>query len=839
MPIKQDNRSLAIKTALGPDVLAVRSIAVQEQISRLFQIEAELSSEDGAVKFDEVIGKAVTIRMDAGPKDKRYFSGIVSRLVQVANQGGHAHYRATIVPWLWLLTRTSDCRIFLDKTVPEIIQEVLNDHDLKDFQNKITCTYEKKEFCVQYRETDFNFISRLMEQEGIYYYFDHKDGKHTMVLADAISAHKPYKGYEEIIFHELEKGAASREAITDWTMEKEVQPVAYAMTDFDFKKPKTSLLKSSNVKRDYGLAQTEIYDYPGEYVEHDDGDRLADVRLNELQSQYEILQGQASARGIVVGCTFKLKNHVRSEQNREYLVTGTTLHVDAGEFATEGASGDGEFFSCNFTAIDNKQQFRPARLTPKPIVQGPQTAIVVGPGGEEIYTDEHGRVKVHFHWDRYDNHDENSSCWIRVSQYWAGKEWGSIHIPRIGQEVIIEFLEGDPDRPIITGRVYNGEQVPPYGLPANKTQSGVKSRSTKGGSGSNFNELRFEDKKGGEEVFLHGEKDWTIKIKNNENETVGASISTNAGGSISRNAGADISRTADDNITDKAGKNITTNSGKNMSLSAGGSYQLHTNLGIHLKAMNFMAALIESGAKDAAAAVKKGGGQTAAEAAAGGGAGAALAGAQNTGAAALAALSPAIAGGAAELSALSAQAGENASGVETAGSKASEAASNFKSALESGASAAVVAGAFMAMAGAAADAVESAKKLVEGLLPQIPNIELWAMKDVNAHALWSMTLSTKVKEINIQAQNKDVNVQAKQNVSIEAKTKDINIKAGKKLTMEAGDEISIKTGDAKIIMKKDGSISIEGKDITLKGSGKIGVKADSDVTIKGSKIAAN
>jgi len=582
MPIKQDNRSLAIKTPLGPDVLAVRSISVQEQISRLFQIQAQLSSEDGEIKFDEIIGKPVTIRCDAAPKEKRYFSGIVSRLVQVANQGKYAQYRATIVPWLWLLTRTSDCRIFLDKTVPQIIEEVFNDHDLKDFQNKLTGNYEKKEFCVQYRETDFNFVSRLMEQEGIYYHFEHKDGKHTMVLADAISAHKPYPGYEEIVFQEQEKGGPSREAVTDWTMEKEVQPVAYALNDFDFKKPqsspvKPSLFKSAQVERDYGLAQTEIYDYPGEYVAPEDGERLTEVRLNELQSQYETLQGQASARGVATGCTFKLKNHGRAEQNREYLVTGTTLRVDAGEFGSAGAAADGEFFSCSFTAIDKTQQFRPARQTPKPIVQGPQTAIVVGPSGEEIYTDEHGRVKVHFHWDRYDKFDENSSCWIRVSQHWAGKKWGAIHIPRIGQEVIVEFLEGDPDRPIITGRVYNAEQTTPYDLPANKTQSGVKSRSSKDGSSANFNEIRFEDKKGSEEVYIHAEKDQnnvvendeTTKVGHDRTEDVGNDEKITIGNDRTESVGNDESIAIASNRTEDVGKNESVTIGENRDASVG------------------------------------------------------------------------------------------------------------------------------------------------------------------------------------------------------------------------------------------------------------------------------
>lgn len=556
MPIKQDNRLLAIKTALGPDVLAVRSISLQEEVGRLFQIHAELSSDNGSIDFDRVVGHDVTIRLNVGQKEKRYFHGIVSRLVQAANQGGYAHYQATIVPWLWFLTRTADCCIFQDMTVPDIIEDVFKHFGFSDYKLKLSASYPKWEYCVQYRETDFNFVSRLMEQEGIYYYFEHEDGKHTLVLADSISAHKPFPGYTEVAFHELEDGAAGREVITDWTVEKAAQPVAYAVQDFDFKKPKTSLLASSNVSRKYGKAEYEIYDYPGEYLEHDEGERLADVRLNELQSQYEVLHGEASARGLAAGHTFKLKNHPRGDQNRDYFITGVSMNVDAGEFATTGGNaGAGEFFSCHFTAIDKAQQFRPARITPKPFVQGPQTAIVVGPSGEEIHTDEHARVKVHFHWDRHDQSDENSSCWIRVSQHWAGKQWGAIQIPRIGQEVIVDFLEGDPDEPIITGRVYNADQVPPYGLPANKTQSGLKSRSSKGGSGDNFNEIRFEDKKGSEQLYVHAEKNQDNIVENDE--------TTEVGHDRTEHVGHDEKITIDNNRTEKVGVNEDISIGSN------------------------------------------------------------------------------------------------------------------------------------------------------------------------------------------------------------------------------------------------------------------------------------
>jgi type VI secretion system secreted protein VgrG len=339
-----------------------------------------------------------------------------------------------------------------------------------------------------------------------------------MVIADSISAHAPFEGYAEVPFYPIEKAAAGREAVSRWSVQKELQPVACALSDFDFTKPKTSLLSSANVSRPDGQARFEIFDYPGEYEETSEGERLSDVRLQEFQTQYEVGQGQGTARGICAGATFKLKNHARADQNQEYLVTSVQLRAEAGEYAS-GGDQTGDFFSCSFSTIPKTQQYRPLRVTPKPIVQGPQTAFVAGTSGEEILTDKYGRVKVQFHWDRYGKADENSSCWIRVATESAGKKWGAIRLPRIGQEVIVEFLEGDPDRPIITGRVYNAEAMPPYDLPGKQTVSTLKSNSSKGGAG--FNEIRFEDKKGEEQIFMHGEKNIDVRVKNDIYEWVG------------------------------------------------------------------------------------------------------------------------------------------------------------------------------------------------------------------------------------------------------------------------------------------------------------------------------
>jgi type VI secretion system secreted protein VgrG len=582
MSLKQDNRSIGIKTALKLNTLALRSFSLREQLSRPFQIEAQLSSEDADIDFDKVVGHDVTIWMNVAQNAKRFFHGYVSRLVQVADQSGYAHYNATIVPWLWFLTRTSDCRIFQEKSVPDIIEAVFKDRGFSDYQLKLSGNYSPKEYCVQYRETDFNFVSRLMEQEGIYYFFVHEDGKDTLALADSISAHKPFAGYENISFNPAQRAAPTLESIAEWTVEKELQPVASALQDFDFKKPKTSLLVTNNVTRNYGKAEYEIYDYPGAYVEHSDGQRLADVRLEELQTQYEILNGRAHARGMAAGSIFKLKNHPRSDQNRDYLITGVSLQADAGEFASTGASAQ-EFFSCSFSCIDKSQQFRPARLTPKPIVQGPQTAIVTGPAGEDIYPDEYARVKVQFPWDRLGKNDENSSCWIRVSQSWAGKQWGDMAIPHVGHEVIVSFLEGNPDRPIITGRVYNQANMPPMDIDTHKYKRILD---------DNYgNRIVFSAKPGDEHIRIYsphhksgatyGHSAWNWAESNVCSATlgdgltcaIGTTLAAVLGGAFQQVVGLSFGGVLGESFTGTVGPATQLNLGPQMQASAGWKYQ--------------------------------------------------------------------------------------------------------------------------------------------------------------------------------------------------------------------------------------------------------------------------
>lgn len=514
----QQYRPLAVGTPLGDDVLLLRSFSGGERLGRLFEYRLEMVSEESNIAFQDIVGQNVTVRVQKSPDEEpRYFNGYLSSFSQGRTGSDLTEYRATLVPWLWFLTRTSDCRIFQNESVPDIIQQVLGDFGFSDIDNRLHGQYRPWDYCVAYRETYFNFLSRLMEQEGIYYYFRHENGRHVLVLADDASAHDPFPGYDEIQYRPPTRSLREREYITEWVIRQQVQPGVYSHTDFDFTAPSKSLLSSSRITRPDAVPDFEFFEYPGEFTETSDGQSYARMRIEELQAHYETATGTGDVRGIAAGCKFALTEHPRDDQNRQYLVVATDISASVGAYGTGEAESAN--YSCAFSVLEAGQPYRSPRLTPKPIVEGPQTAVVVGPSGDEIHTDQYGRVKVQFHWDRYSQADENSSCWIRVAQPWAGKKWGGIWIPRIGQEVIVEFLEGDADRPIITGRVYNGTAMPPYDLPANATMSTFKSNSSKGGGG--FNEMRFEDKKGSEQIFIHAQKNKDERVLATSREWVG------------------------------------------------------------------------------------------------------------------------------------------------------------------------------------------------------------------------------------------------------------------------------------------------------------------------------
>lgn len=571
-------RVTEIVTPLGHDVLLFRGMTSKEELSRLSEFEIDVLSEKGDIDANKLLGKSVTVKLELHDESFRHFNGYVTRFQQVGSHGRYHAYHVSVRPWLWFLTRTADCRIFQDKTVPEIIKLVFADHTVADIKDELTYSYHNRVYCVQYRETDFDFVSRLMEQEGIYYYFKHAEGRHTLILADDYSAHAPTAGYETVPYIDSERLVRpEQEYISRWNHACEIQPGKYEIDDYDFERPKVDLATRSKGSRAHALADYEIYDYPGDYLKTADGKQYADVRINELQTQFEVARGDSNARGLAAGSLFKLTGQSRSDQNREYLILSVVYKLTFNAYET--GEEQSASCTCQFTALNSKQHFRPRRSTPRPFVQGPQTAVVVGRSGDEIYTDKYGRVKVQFHWDRYGKNDENSSCWIRPSHAWAGKNWGMMAIPRIGQEVIVDFLEGDPDQPIITGRVYNAEQMPPWELPANMTQSGILTRSTKGGAYATANAIRFEDKKGSEQLWIHAEKNQDIEVENDETHWVGHDRTKTVDHDETTHVKHDRTETVDNNETitigvnrsETVGSNETITIGSNRSISVGAS----------------------------------------------------------------------------------------------------------------------------------------------------------------------------------------------------------------------------------------------------------------------------
>jgi type VI secretion system secreted protein VgrG len=570
----QANYPFIVTTPLADDKLLFYRMTGTEQLGRLFDYELELLSNDADIKLEDILGGNITVRSHGHAGQSRFFNGYVTRFSLVGMHGEYYLYQASVRPWLWFLTRTSDCKIFQEMSAPDIIKEVFRLNGFSDFEEVLSKSYHEWNYCVQYRETDFNFISRLMEQEGIYYYFKHEESKHTLVITDSISGHEAIPGYESVPYYPPEEtDRRERDYISSWMVSQEIQPGAYALNDFDFEKPKASLEVKSMIKRKHEQAGFEVYDYPGEYIETGVGENYVRTRIEELQAQYELVHGSGNVAGLSTGCLFKLTNYPREDQKREYLLVSAEYDLGPQEYESRGSGQDG-YFNCTFRAMDSQQSFRTARTTPKPMVQGPQTAMVVGKSGEEIWTDKYGRVKVQFHWDRYGKSDENSSCWVRVAQVWAGKTWGAVHTPRMGQEVIVEFLEGDPDRPIITGRIYNADNMPPYELPTNKTQSGIKSRSSKGGSGDNFNEIRFEDKKGEELLSVHAEKDQSISVENDETHSVGHDRSKDVGNDEQSDIGNDRTETVGKNESITIGENRDESVGKNESISIGSNQSI-------------------------------------------------------------------------------------------------------------------------------------------------------------------------------------------------------------------------------------------------------------------------
>jgi type VI secretion system secreted protein VgrG len=571
-------RRITLHSVLGPDQLMIKDATVREELGRMSVMDLDLLSPDENLALDDLLGRGFSVELVLDGDKSRFFHGIVAECSQIGRLGNYARYSAKVVPWLWFLTRTSDCRIFQQKSVPDIIKSIFREHGTADFDDSgLSGSYAARDYCVQYMETDFDFVSRLMEEEGIYYFFKHAQDKDTLMLCDSAGAHKATPGCEKVAYYPPSDNVVRDEDIIDhWLLSHSMQSGKLTHTDFDFIKPRSSLLAQHAAAGTYPKGDAEVFAYPGGYLTVGDGSKYAQRRLEALQQQHERAVGSGNVRALAVGALFTLENYPRDDQNREYLVISSIHHFGGMDFES-GVSHASADVTITFEAIPSKQPYRSLPTTRRARVAGPQTAIVVGKAGEEIYTDQYGRVKVQFHWDRVGKRDENSSCWVRVSQVWAGKNWGAMHIPRIGQEVIVDFLEGDPDRPIITGRVYNAAEMPPYDLPANQTQSGVKSRSSKGGSPANFNEIRFEDKMGSEMLTIHAEKDQSISVEHDESHTVGHDRTKGIGHDETTTVGHDRTETVGNNEnitiglnrTELVGSNETITIGSNRTISVG------------------------------------------------------------------------------------------------------------------------------------------------------------------------------------------------------------------------------------------------------------------------------
>ncbi|MCP4696327.1 MAG: type VI secretion system tip protein VgrG [Gammaproteobacteria bacterium] len=504
MPYTQDNLYVSVTTPFGKDKLLFKSLQGEELISGLFHLDIEMLSETNTLDFSKIMGKNICVTMKFPDSSKRYFNGIVSRFVQAGGDARFSIYHAEVRPWLWFLTLTKNCRIFQNLSVPDIIKKVFNDLSFTDFRDALTGTYSKRVYCVQYEETAFDFVSRLMEDEGIYYFFEHEESKHTLVLADDLDAHKSCPSIDTARFiravaNEMERLA---DAVMECQLVEQVTIGKYAVDDFNFETPSTDL--DSSVKGTSGTMR--VYEYPAGFMQKSDGETVAKRRIAAYEWENKLVEGQGTCFSLIAGYKFTLSEHPRDDMNAEYTLYQVSHSVSQ------------EHYSNSFRAFPATTQFRAPIVTPKPKIISPQTAIVTGKSGEEIWTDKYGRIIVQFHWDQEGKYNENSSCWIRVNQGWAGKTWGNMWLPRIGQEVIVSFLNGNPDRPVITGAVYNSEQTVPYALPGEQTKSTIKSHSTKKATG--FNELRFEDKKDSEEFYMHAQKDMVIDVLNNQTSTI-------------------------------------------------------------------------------------------------------------------------------------------------------------------------------------------------------------------------------------------------------------------------------------------------------------------------------
>ncbi|WP_070107552.1 type VI secretion system tip protein TssI/VgrG [Burkholderia plantarii] len=599
--------AITLSSKLGSSLL-FSNLTAGEALGRLFTYRLEAISRNAAVELRALLATPMTVRLVSPQGDTRYFNGIVRDAEQrgFVNIDGvrYAVYAFTLVPKPWLATRRRDCRIYRGMTVPQIVQSVLGEIGYGDVKPSLSGSYPAREYCVQYRESDFDFISRLMEQEGIYYFFTHADGTHTMVLADALGAHASVPGFEQIPYAPpTERGKRMKASISDWHTARTVNTTRVQLDDYDYLKPKASLVATEALTDQDdapGVDGLDGYDWSYDTVGYDqklaDGQRYAQVRADALNVPLAASHGHTDAYGLATGALFRLKDFPLAEANQEYLVIETETRLVEPDYTTGGGSDDDAEppFHCAFRAIRARQPFRAMPVTPRPRIAGLQTAVVAGDTPEDIAVDKYGRVQLTFFWSRPGKPHAANSCPVRVAQMWAGKRWGAQFIPRVGQEVVVSFLDGNPDRPLVIGSVYNADNMPPYSLPDNRTRSGVKSRSHQGGGSEDYNELRFEDRKGAEQVLIHAQKDLREESEHDHDVQVGRNYTLTAGNQIRLVTGlASITMNRSGEIAIE-GTNLTINGNLNVTLSSGLAMEINSKANLNVSSIAAMEILSEA-----------------------------------------------------------------------------------------------------------------------------------------------------------------------------------------------------------------------------------------------------
>lgn len=788
-PRNAEKAPFAFEVQGGGPTLFVHRFQVKESLSDLFEATIDLVCDDGALDLTTLVGKLARLRA-AHSVGARYWHGLIARAWLLERHSRVTRYRVLLVPQIWLLSRRRDCRIFQAMTTPEILEAVFAAADVSGsgLDLRLSGDYQPRDYCVQYRESDLTFVMRLMEEEGITFFFKHTEDGHTLVLTDDVAGFDPLPEGEAVRFRASPGAAAGAQLVSEASLSRAITTGRATLRDFAFKEPSTDLIQQLDAEDDGGgvRADLEFYDYPGDYVAAGLGKTLVSLRADELQLDRQILEGRGDVRPFCAGYTMELLDHPSARVSGRFLLL-SVLHEGSQAVSHEPRLPQGApEYRNQFVARPADVAYRPLRKTPRPQVAGLQTATVVGPSGEEIYTDEFGRIKVQFHWDRLGARDDKSSCWVRVSQGWGGAGWGMIAIPRIGQEVIVQFLEGDPDRPIVTGRVYNAEQTVPYGLPDGATRSTWKSNSTPGGGGSN--ELRFEDKAGSEEVYLHGQKDWTIAIENDKNQTVGNNETGSVGNDRTRSVGNNETVNISSNETRSVGVDRSTTIGSNETLSVGANQAITVGAN---HTMDVGAAQTET----------VGAGKT-----------------QTVG----------------------------ADRTETIGANVTETiGANQTTSIASNLTESVGANVTRSVGGSVTETVGGdITQTVGGNVTETVAV----MQTTNIGAAYMENVGA-AKMVNIGAAH-SVNVGGAEMISIGvgqavsvgvSQSIDVGVNhslsAGSKISLSAGSKVVIDCGSATVTIESGGKITVKGSDLTLKGSGKINLDASGDVILKsGGKV---